>query len=249
MSSLENAIAILGLLTRQRPQLRVGEVCRDLVMPKSSVSRLLRTMAEAGLLERSGEGAGYSVGPRALELGNLYVGRFALIELVDRAIDELVGEFGFTGYAAALSGAEIVLLRVKQGAHPLRYVRQIGARLPADRTAMGLALLSRLSAQELEEWLGNISAAARRRAAVSAVKSAPKTGLVTTASVLTPGFTTIAAALVDSHSADALAFALAYPDAAVDRRSRGAMEQRVLEKTETIARQVNDGFWALGVKL
>jgi DNA-binding IclR family transcriptional regulator len=37
MSSAENALKILSLLGPERPVLRVGEVCRELGIPKSSV--------------------------------------------------------------------------------------------------------------------------------------------------------------------------------------------------------------------
>ncbi len=103
MSSLENGLAIIGLLNAGHPVLRVGEVCRKLDMPKSSVSRLLRTMSEFGLLEREANDVGYVVGPRALLLGKLYTSRHGMLALAGGMLDELIAEFGFTGYVSVLS--------------------------------------------------------------------------------------------------------------------------------------------------
>ena len=61
MSSIENGLRILALLTDERPSLRVGEVGRDLDIPKASVSRLLKSLADAGLLERDDRDGTYYV--------------------------------------------------------------------------------------------------------------------------------------------------------------------------------------------
>ena len=144
MSSFDSAMQILGLLSRDRPLLRVGEVCRDLALPKSSVSRLLRAMEAARLLQKA-DGGGYLAGPRTLALASLYLERWALLDRADAVLRDLASKFGFTGFASTLDGSEIVLLRVRQGSYPLRYVRDIGTRLPAWSTAMGRVLLARFS--------------------------------------------------------------------------------------------------------
>ena len=78
MSSLENGLAILGLLDADRPVLRVGEVGRRLGLPKSSVSRLLKALCIAGLVEYTGDTGGYVVGSRALGLAAAYSSRHRL---------------------------------------------------------------------------------------------------------------------------------------------------------------------------
>src|ERR1700761_5990487 len=117
MSSLESALQILDLLGPDRPVLRVGEVCRLLDIPKSSVSRLLRTLADAEMLDRAEDG-GYRAGPGSARLATLYHARHGMREAVTAALDGLVERFGFTGFVSALAGSSIVLLHVRQGSHP-----------------------------------------------------------------------------------------------------------------------------------
>lgn len=71
MSSLETGLQILNVLSAGRPILRVGEVCRELGIPKSSVSRLMRTLSDFGLLERDPQNQGYVAGPQVLLMANL----------------------------------------------------------------------------------------------------------------------------------------------------------------------------------
>src|ERR1700752_4023031 len=66
MSTLANAVAVLRLFASDRVELTVTDVARALDMPKSSVSRLLKSMRDAGLLTGAGAGAA----PR-YRLGNL----------------------------------------------------------------------------------------------------------------------------------------------------------------------------------
>jgi DNA-binding IclR family transcriptional regulator len=221
MSSLANALDVLGLLRQDQPVLRVGEVCRQVGLPKSSVSRLLQAMSRSALLERDAGGKGYVAGPLAVRLADLYLARHSLLALMDAALARLIGAFGFTGFAASLSGAEIVLLRVVQGSYPLRHVREIGARLPAARTVMGRALLARLPDAK----------APGRRARVLVAPSA-----------LTPGITTIGGALLRAGE-NPLALALAFPDQAAGAALRAAMIAAVRRECADIGRQIQDPQW------
>jgi DNA-binding IclR family transcriptional regulator len=247
MSSLENAIAILGLLRPERASLRVGDVCRELSMPKSSVSRLLGRMHAAGLVERDGPRPGYLIGPRVLELAQLYMARHSLTALMEAALDRLIATFGFTGYLSALSDAEIVLLRVRQGSYPLRYVRETGSRLPAARTAMGLALLARLPDEEIGKRLDRDAAnghPATDLAGLSAkLSTARRRGIVVAPSVLMSGISTISAAVLDKAAGSLVAIGLAYPMKAVDRPLRKRMEDAVLELARAVGGEVKDPFW------
>jgi DNA-binding IclR family transcriptional regulator len=231
MSSLGNALRLLDLLADNRSTLRVGEACRDLGLPKSSVSRLLRTLGEAGLLERTADG-GYAAGPRSTRLAELYWSRHRLPAAVDDALDALVGEFGFTGFASVLAGRQIVLLRVIQGSYPLRYVREIGTRLPAGRTAMGRALLACLPDADVRARLDGVPEPEFREL-LAALAVARKRGFVVSESAFTPGATTVAAAIQGDQP---VALGIAYPDSAVDAPLRERIKTAVTAQGARLSR-------------
>ncbi len=247
MSSLENALLIIRLLDEHRPILRVGEVCRLLKMPKSTVSRLLRSLQEGDFLEREVGGAGYSVGPRVVTLASLYSSRHSLLALAEKAVDDLVAQFGFTGYLSVLSGPDIVLLQVKQGSYPLRYVRPVGARLPATQTVMGHALLSRLNNDELIQHLpkdfsvqSTISRTIRRK-----LDAARRERVVVGPSVLNIGITTLGVALCNPVDGNLIALGLAFPERACDAALLRRMKAELTTFARQIGQRIGDPFWCV----
>jgi len=242
MSSLENALRIMACFDEGRRAVRVAELARDLSLPKSSVSRLLRALAEFRVLERGDSELAYQLGPRISELAELRCAKHSLAELADATVTELVAEFGFTGYVSMLSGADIVLLRVRQGSYPLRHVRDIGTRLPAARTAMGKALLS---CSQDDEVLARFSAALQNGAASEAsflgeLATTRRDGFVKARSQLTPGITTIAAAVQAPPRSQPIAIAIAFPDSAVGEVLETQMCRRVAAKAREMAAALGD---------
>ena len=245
MNSLEAAMRVLKLADHSRPVLRVGEVSRELGLQKSTVSRLLRAMSEHELIERERDGQGYVAGRRALVLADLYLSAHTLLDLVGGAIDALVSEFEFVGYVGALQGADIVILRVKHGRYPLRLVQEVGKRIPATSTSIGLALLARKSNAEALELLrlGSDSKVdpASLAASLGAIR---RMGTASISSAIVPGIAAIGAAVGEPGGNEALGFALSYPLSAADEKLMARMAIRVREEGLRIGSRLADPAWA-----
>lgn len=153
MSSLANALRLLSLLDREQPCLRVTDAAEALGLPKSSVSRLFSTLERAGLVEREGERRGFCAGPELFRLGSLFRARLPPEERVDEALRGMVARFPATGYVGVLRGTDLVVLRLHEGFHPVRFIQQPGSVIPAYGTAVGRALLARLPAATLRTAL------------------------------------------------------------------------------------------------
>jgi DNA-binding IclR family transcriptional regulator len=243
MNSLEAAMRVLKLADHSRPVLRVGEVSRELGLQKSTVSRLLRTMSEHELIERESDGQGYVAGRRALMLANLYLSAHTLLDLVDTAVDALVEEFEFVGYAGALSGSDIVILRLKHGRYPLRLVREVGTRVPAWRTAIGQALLARKPDAEASSLIKARDGASDRKAVRAQLDAIRRTGVTSLVSAIVPGIAATGAAVSDPGRNEALGFALSYPVGATDEGMRELIARRVREEAQRIGTRLGDPFW------
>ncbi len=244
MNSLEAAMRILKLLDKKRPVLRVGEISRDLSLQKSTVSRLLRTLSEHEFLEREKDGQGYTVGRRSLVLSDLYLAGHSLLDRVGAAVDTLVEEFGFVGYVGVLSGADIVILRLKHGRYPLRFVQDVGRRIPAERTAIGRALLAR---KENAEAIAEVDQRNRSRAARAALlqelERIRSKGFSAIESAIIPGIAAVGAAVGDPARSEALGFALSFPLAATDELLRARMARSVREAASGIGKRLGDPAW------
>jgi DNA-binding IclR family transcriptional regulator len=246
MSSLENALRILALLSKERPVLRVGEVCREMKIPKSSVSRLLKTLSDHGLIERQGNELGYVSGKRALILADLYLANHTLIDLIDVSLDALIADFQFAAYAAVLSGPDIIILRVKHGSYPLRLVQQVGKPLPAHTTAIGQVLLARKPLDEAIELVKErVESPAELPEIVQQLQQAHKIGTALTADTIIPGVSALGVAIHDPSRSETLGFSISYPTAASDGAMRARMTRRIREEARAIGSRVNDPYWAI----
>ncbi|GGG50234.1 IclR family transcriptional regulator [Chelatococcus composti] len=248
MSSIDNGLRILALLGDDRPCLRVGEVARDLDMPKASVSRLMKTLSEAGLLERDDRDGSYFVGERALDLGRLYLARHTLLELVGHALDDLVKEFGFTGHAGIVSGGDRILLMAKQGSFPLQHTGSVAERKPAYDSIIGRAILARLPDEQVLKQLGyrdenDTVSGISGRDVLAEMARIRKEKIAYSSSLVTPGISSVGGAVADPGRNETIALCLSYPTAAADEALSLRMRDAIRHKLMEIGRRVRDPFW------
>ena len=149
VSALTNAIEILRCFSAARPDLSFADVMALTGKPKSSTSRLLRSLRDCGLLEQDPHTRRYRPGLLTFELGRLHRAHDDLIGTAERELREVCARTGHTGYIAVLDGFEQVVLRIVPGSNPLRVVNPPGQRTPALATSNGRAMLARLSDEEI----------------------------------------------------------------------------------------------------
>jgi DNA-binding IclR family transcriptional regulator len=149
MSSLENGLRLLALLQTNQGELRVSDAARTLGLPKSTISRLSKMLTEAGFLERESGGRAFRSGPELFRLGNLYRSRLPAESRIDETLSGLVHRYPATAYVGVLRAMDLIVLRRHEGVHPVRYIQEPGATIPAYATAVGKALLARRPADEL----------------------------------------------------------------------------------------------------
>jgi len=244
MSSVENALNILSLLNTGRPILRVGEVCRELKIPKSSVSRLLRTLSDYGLLERQLHDHGYVAGARALALSDLFLARHSLLDAINIGVERLFEEFGFVGYVGVLQGPDLVILRLKHGSYPLRLVQDVGKQFPAFRTAIGQALLAkRPSAEALALAATDKDIKSAGSAVARELDAVRRTGIAQTTSTVVPGIAAIGAAVHDPRRNEALGFSLSFPITGADKALQRRMCEAVSREARLIGSRCGDPDW------
>jgi len=249
MSSLDKALKILGCYSADRAVLGVSEVAAELGLPKSSVSRLMKSMAEAGLLEPSLKSRGYAPGPLAFRLGNLYLKDDRVLDLIERAAGRLVDEFGLSSYLGALDSTEVVLVGVRQGSYPVRLVLPKGMRLPAHVTAVGLALLSRLPDEEIlrrypdavaYSETGQVNSGAE---ILELAKRARAEGHARVEGVTYRGFNALAVAVSNEADGDLYAFSLSCPQELYTPELQEQMRSRMIAEAREIGLTVGDPFW------
>ncbi|MEI4271588.1 IclR family transcriptional regulator [Klenkia sp. LSe6-5] len=141
VQSLERAAAILQVVAGSGGTLGVTDIAAAVGLPKTTAHSLLRTLLGIRFVEQDRAGR-YALGPGLLKLG---AGHLDVNELRSRAsnwADALASRSGQAVRLATLDGDRVVVVhhvfRPDDSAQEL----DVGAVLPADRTALGRVLVA-----------------------------------------------------------------------------------------------------------
>lgn len=248
MSSLDKALSILSCYSLESSELGVTEVADRLGMPKSSTSRLMKAMAEAGLLEQRPDRT-YVPGLLAFQLGNIYQRRLRILTLVDEAVGGLVKKFGLTGYVGVMNGQEVILIGVQQGSYPVRLVLEKGTRIPAQVSGIGMALLSRHSEAKIQKLFPETiryeetSRVSSTEDIIAQARKVREAGFVTMTGGTYYGFSAIAAAVESTAERQLIGFSLSCPDELLNEVDIREIEQAVASTAYEIGVRTADSYW------
>jgi len=148
LSSVRNAARLLCAFTPADRDLGVSELAARLGLAKSTIHRLLSTLALEGLIERDPVSGRYRLGLKLYELGTIAADHLDLHEVVAGPIDDLRNRTGETVHVAILDGPEVVYIARRESPHTLRLFLRVGHRNHAHCTSTGKVLLAFLPATE-----------------------------------------------------------------------------------------------------
>jgi DNA-binding IclR family transcriptional regulator len=231
-----------------RGPVTVTSVARELAMPKSSASRLLKQLAASGILEPSAARTGYRAGFMIMAAAGAAVTEPSLVDRLDDLVRRLVERFGHTGYVSVLDGDIVRGVRVREGTNLLRVVTPVGHRYPAFATSTGRALLARLTDDEV-----------RRRHPTALVPPSPaspknlddllvrlneprRDGIAFAEGEANRGTGNLAVAVVGENG-DAAAACISFPASICDRSEREQMAEALLAGAHAIGALVSDFCW------
>jgi len=153
LSSVKKSLEVLQVFSGDQLEMSVTEISKVLNSHKSSISRILITLASEGFVEKNPQTNKYRLGLKLLELAGLVMQRYDLREHAGPHMEELAQELGEIVHLALLDGNEIFYLEKKGQGQALTVATKVGGRHPAHASAMGKVLLSGLSKRELADVL------------------------------------------------------------------------------------------------
>ena len=151
VQSIERAFAVLGALGDG--PLGVTEVADRVRLPKSTVARLLASLATEGAVEQVPDGTDYRIGDRLVTLA---AGVRPTRSLVALARPHLAHLAFATGEAAGLSIADGFLVHYidqEDSPHPVGIRDWTGTRLPMHAVSSGLVMLAEMRPVAVERFL------------------------------------------------------------------------------------------------
>jgi DNA-binding IclR family transcriptional regulator len=241
-----HALDVLALLGRHIAPLPASAIARDLGLPRSTVYHLLAVLRDRGFVVHLPEERRYGLGTAAFELGSAYSRQEPLRWVAQTVLSRLVVETTHNGHFAVLEGRDVVYLLEERAAGRASLVTEVGVRLPAPLTASGLAVLAALPPQQVAALWPSRRDLVRRHARGPASLTELRRELVDTRrrgwahedGSVTPGFASVAAAVLDHNGHPQAAVALTFPAPEVDAPARAALAHRVVGASADIARHI-----------
>ena len=153
--SVTRAFNVLELFLENQNPLSVPEIIEHLGLPRTTTHELVNTLIHNGYLRREeSHGNKVFLGPKVLELGNVYALKLDLINEGRKVAEEIVARCDETVQMAILEATDAVFVAKVDCSKMVRMVSHVGSRLPAHCTAVGKMLLSSLSDAQLDELYG-----------------------------------------------------------------------------------------------
>jgi IclR family transcriptional regulator, KDG regulon repressor len=242
--TVTNALRALSCFSRLAPVLTASEIARQLKLPRTNVIRLMATLESLGFVARRPDGGGFQIGLRAFEIGTLFLAANPVSSLMMKALDELVERTQCTAYLAILDRDDIVMLTYREGTLPIRFVWQVGDRLPCHTTAMGKAILTYLSVEEIDARLGKgkklraltKNSIRTREKLDRELEGARKRGWALAREESHAGLTAVGSAVINGHGYPIAAVSISYLDYPPDPKRMESLASIV----RSVARGVSD---------
>ncbi len=146
--------ALLGELAAADGPLGLSDLARRLGVAKSSLSNICAALEDAALIRRVD--AGYTLGHRLVELAGAYLRKVDLVSEFHAAARSLPAAAEETVLLGLLDGSDVLYLARHDGSQPIRLASDVGRRMPAVCTALGKAMLSTLTDDEVTTRLDRL---------------------------------------------------------------------------------------------
>lgn len=150
--SLVKAVLVIKCFTPQEPQLGATDVARKVGIPKTTAHRILKTFAEAGLLEQNATTHRYTIGPLLYLLGSLYLSTTDVLKASEPVLKTLNELSGLDVNLGMFDHGYITVVMRLLAKSSLRIDIRVGAIVPAHTSSMGKAFLSDLTETELDTF-------------------------------------------------------------------------------------------------
>jgi DNA-binding IclR family transcriptional regulator len=243
--TVERALRVLRAFDRSSPELSASELARRLQLSRTAIIRILNTLEGAGFLERMAGTLKYRIGLAACEVGALHLVGNPLVAVADEVLQDLAERTGFTAYLGAIYGGEVVILSLREGKLPLRFVWSAGERLPVTTTSVGKAMLMHMDRPRVDQIIGHGRLVGLTKASIATRAELDEQlaryrakGWVPADEESFPGVSAIGAAILDGEGRPIAGLSLSFLAGANDAAAKERIGALVRDAAGAISRRV-----------
>ena len=200
-------LMVLRFLASQPDPVPLDRLANALDLPRSTAYHLVNAMIEQGFVTHVAEERRYCLGVAAFEVGIGYARQAPLQRIAHRPLATLVDRIGHSAHLAVPHGRDVLYVLEERAPGRAPLVTDVGVRLPAHLTASGRAIMAALPANQVRALYPDRSAFVDRhgrgpqnlRALRTVLSETRQRGYATEDGEVTPGFASVAAAVLDHH--------------------------------------------------
>ncbi|CAG9614942.1 Pectin degradation repressor protein KdgR [Bacillus rhizoplanae] len=153
LSSVKNALRLLRSFSIDEPEKKVTDLASSLGLAKSTVSRLLATLASEGFVIKDPDTQKYRLGLSILNLNTILTSNLEINRESQPILQRLVNEVGETAHIGVLEGINVVYLNRVECKHPVQILSHVGRRNPLHCTSSGKVILSHQDERFIEQCI------------------------------------------------------------------------------------------------
>jgi DNA-binding IclR family transcriptional regulator len=211
-------LMVLRFLAAQPDPVPLERLASAVGLPRSTAYHLVNAMIEQGFVTHIAEERRYCLGVAAFEVGIGYARQAPLQRIAHQPLARLVDQIGQSAHLAVPHGRDVLYVLEERAPGRAPLVTDVGVRLPAHLTASGRAMLAAMPASQVRALYPDSSAFVDRHgrgpqslSALRAVLSETRRrGYATEDGEVTPGFASVAAAVLDHNGTPLAGIATTY---------------------------------------
>jgi DNA-binding IclR family transcriptional regulator len=242
-------LAILRYLAAQPAPVPAANIARELELPRSTVYHLLATLTADSFVVHLPEVRRYGLGVSAHELGTGYARQAPLQRLAQQPLATLVDRLGHSAHLAVLHGREVIYVIEERAPGRSPLITDVGVRMPAHLAASGRAMLAALPAVQVRALfptpadfvLRNENGPRSPSALRALLVEVRRAGHAEENGEVTPGFASVAAAVLDHAGHPLASVAVTYPEVEVGAARREFLASHVVRTAQSISRRLGGG--------
>lgn len=149
VKSVDRALRIISLVSQKKEGLGVTEIATQLEMTKSSIFKLLRTLASHGFIEQDLETKKYRLGYKYLELSSILLDSIDLRPQAKPFLEELETLTNEVIHLVVYDQGEAFYIEKLEGNKTLRTHSKVGRRVEVHATSVGKVIFAYLPEVEV----------------------------------------------------------------------------------------------------
>ncbi|MFN3981059.1 MAG: IclR family transcriptional regulator [Caldilinea sp.] len=245
--SVARAIALLKAFSDAQPEWTLNELAQATGLNKTTAFRLLAALEAERLVMRNPLSGGYRLGVELIAMGGTAMRSNPLRAMSRPSLVTLAEQSGETATLEMLVENYVLVIDEVASSNPMGMTQDVGNRLPLHATATGKALLASRTDAEIDQLLAEpleplteqtIVDRVQLRAELARVR---QEGIAIAIGELEPGFTAVAAPVVDRERQVIAAISVGGPSLRLTAERLPAIAAMVQMSARQISRQL--GYW------